>query len=446
MSRAAFIYDEIEGFRKEALRLKIESCAAGFVYPSGSSTRPRYLVRDLKAVPEAAYQDRSATRAVLTPDYCMQMANEARQRGAGVFLGHTHVGAEPLDGFSDVDDDGERLLLEYFGRRVPERSHLAGLVTSIGIRCRYLGQQKELPTERIGSAVVREAEAAGGLGADLYDRQIRAFGEDGQRQLQQCSIAIVGLGGTGSIVAQELAHLGVCRFTLIDSDRVETTNLNRIIGSNASDVGATKVEVAAHAIQHINSAATAQLLVGDVVRKSIAARLLDVDFIFVCTDSHASRAVVNQIAYQHLIPCIDMGVAIHTKDHAITHVVGRVQMLSAGLPCLVCGNWIDASQVRLEMMTDTQRAQDPYFVGVGVPQPAVVSLNGTVASLAVTMALSALTGFPADARLLVYDAVRGTVRPTVASRNLNCIVCSAAGSLARGNLWPLPTRADESNV
>src|SRR6185312_13140472 len=159
-----------------------------------------------------------------------------------------------------------------------------------------------------------------------------------------------------------------------------------------------------------------------------------------CTDSHASRAVVGQVAYQHLVPTIDMGVSITVGSAGVEHVNGRVQMLAPGLTCLSCTRALDGEQIRREMMTPDQRAADPYVQGVHEPQPAVISLNSTMASLAVTMFLGAVTPVPAQARFQLYDGVRGTVRPTSARRAPNCIVCSPKGALAKAGSWPLPTR------
>lgn len=115
-------------------------------------------------------------------------------------------------------------------------------------------------------------------------------------------------------------------------------------------------------------------------------------------------------------------------------------MLSPGLPCLVCTDKINADQVRCEMMTPEQRARDPYIVGASVPQPAVISLNSTMSSAAVTMFLAAVTGFPSDARMVIYDGVRGSLRPAAMEPRPNCIACSSSGALARGTSWTLPVR------
>jgi len=172
----------------------------------------------------------------------------------------------------------------------------------------------------------------------------------------------------------------------------------------------------------------------------VARRLADVDFFFCCTDSHGSRAVLSQLAYQYLVPCIDTGVSITVQQGRISHITGRVQMLAPGLSCLTCAGLLDADAVRRDLMTDYERQADPYFIGAHEPQPAVISLNGTVVSLAVTMFLAAVTDGPAEARYQLYNGITGMVRAVMNTPDPTCIVCSPNGALARGDEWPLPAR------
>jgi molybdopterin/thiamine biosynthesis adenylyltransferase len=275
-----------------------------------------------------------------------------------------------------------------------------------------------------------------------HDRQLRAFGADGQASISRLNVGVVGLGGTGSFVAQQLAHLGVARFILIDDDVVEISNLNRLIGARPDDVGQQKVTIAERNIKTIQPNASAVKVFGSVLNTSVAKALLDADIFFCCTDSHGSRAVLNQLAYQYYIPCIDMGVSIGTKAGTVTHITGRVQMLSPGLGCLTCGGTLDPDAVRRDLMTDAQRQADPYFIGQSQPAPAVVSINGTVASLAVTMFLGAVTNIPANARYQVYNAITGNIRSVESISDPSCIVCSRRGALGQGNSWPLPARQE----
>jgi hypothetical protein len=201
-----------------------------------------------------------------------------------------------------------------------------------------------------------------------------------------------------------------------------------------------KVEVAAEHAQQIQRNAEVELTVGDVADHSVSRQLLTCDVIFCCTDSHGSRAVLNQIAYQYFIPTFDLGVHVAAVNNEVQSMTGRVQMLAPGLPCLVCHNLLDPEQVRQDLMTESQRMADQYVVGAYVPQPAVMSLNGTVASMGVTMMLSAIAGLPVDTRHQIVLFHRGTVRSISSEPEPNCVVCSPRGAFGRGDVYPLPGR------
>jgi hypothetical protein len=55
---------------------------------------------------------------------------------------------------------------------------------------------------------------------------------------------------------------------------------------------------------------------------SAAVRLLDRDVVFLCTDEHWGRSVVNEVAYQYMIPVINMGAAIKAQDGTIAGATG----------------------------------------------------------------------------------------------------------------------------
>jgi len=93
-------------------------------------------------------------------------------------------------------------------------------------------------------------------------------------------------------------------------------------------------------------------------------------------------------------------------------------------------------------MTAFERQADPYIQGAQEPAPSVMSLNGTVSSLAVTMLLAVVCRIPVPARHLLYNALTSTLRAARAVPNEKCFVCSPAGSFARGDGWPLLGRQD----
>ncbi|MBY3129804.1 MULTISPECIES: HesA/MoeB/ThiF family protein [Rhizobium] len=439
MSGIRFPSDLAEELRSYLFEdLTVETCAVA--YANGVDGTGAWVVTSVAKVPEWGYERRTAVSAVLTGRYLVEIANTARLGRLSVVIIHTHPWAKGYPDFSIVDDEGETELLEYFGRRVPNSRHLAMVVGPEGCCARLLGAKTKIPVWEAGDRLFLWSPSGDARPEQRHDRQIRAFGELGQRIIAGLRIGVIGAGGTGSLVIQQLAHLGAKNFTIIDPDVVERTNLNRLVGASFADLEVPKVFVARNLIHGIDPDAQVEALQRDVIEEDVAAMLKSLDFVFLCTDSHASRAVVNQIAYQYLVPAIDMGVSITVKDGQISHLTGRTQMLSAGLPCLVCTQALDGEQIRQELMTPEQRAADPYVIGAHEPQPAVISLNSTVASLAITMFLGAVTPAPAGARLQLYDGIRGTVRPTVARQVPNCLACSPSGALAKGDRRTLPVR------
>ena len=242
------------------------------------------------------------------------------------------------------------------------------------------------------------------------------------------------------MAAEQLAHLGVRHFILVDPDRIETTNLNRVVGATKNDINRPKVKVIADHIAKIAPEASIKLIQGDVTRTCVAKELISADFLFSCTDSHGSRAVIQQIAYQYLIPTIDVGSILTAANGQVTGIYGRVQTLAPGLPCFTCCGLIDPEEVRQDMMNEEERRLDPYIQGAREPAPAVISINSTVTSLAVTMFMSIVVGVPSEGRHVLYNAKNPSLRPVTANRNPACYICSPNGVLGRGDMQVLFTR------
>jgi molybdopterin/thiamine biosynthesis adenylyltransferase len=441
MSRLAFTKGSLSALRTSLLKHARETCAIlhgrGFELDGRLA---RVVVRESSHPEPSDYSIRTATHVQLRPEYVAEAVQRARKNSESVVFVHTHPFA--LNQFSAVDDAGEAELAAFLKQRVPNQRHVSLLLTPQKSIARELGGKQMLRVVGVGERINWGDVAPPEQALGLYDRQVRVFGAEGQHILRSIRVGIVGLGGTGSVVLQELSHLGVRDFLLIDPDVVEETNLNRLVGARQADVGEPKVTVAERWARELNADSSITAKQESVLKESVARQLADTDFVFCCTDSHGSRAVLNQVAYQYLVPMIDMGVVIGSEKGAVTTIGGRVQMMAPGLACMICGKLLDPDQVRRDMMTEFERRADPYFLGSPQPAPAVISLNATVSSLAVTMFLSAVAGIPSEARLLNYNGISGAVRPAACSQHPSCIVCSTRGALARADEWPLPARQE----
>jgi hypothetical protein len=384
------------------------------------------------------YELRTGIAARLLPELVATIAQRVRKTGESIVFAHSHP--FPLNQFSETDDLGESALAQFFMERTPELCHAAILVTPEVTLARQLGTNLQLQVIGVGESVVFGSVPETGQPQERFDRQVRMFGLDGQRRLGRLRIGIVGLGGTGSVVLEQLMHLGVRSFCLIDPDLVDVSNLNRLVGATEADLGKPKVDVASASVHRIDAAARVDAFQESVLMAKVAARLLDTDFAFCCTDSQGSRSVLNQLAYQYLIPMIDLGVSIVVGKEGITHLAGRTNMLAPGLGCFICGNLLDPEAVRVDLLTEFERSADPYVIGAREPAPAVISLNSTVASMAVTMFMGAVLGLPGKARFINYNGITGAARPAAISPHATCVVCSPKGAVARSNEWPMPGR------
>jgi molybdopterin/thiamine biosynthesis adenylyltransferase len=403
----------------------------------------RFIVNHVEFPRDDQYTYRGELKAELTPTYIAHVSKKAaRQNWSLIFL-HSHPGTSPPQ-FSPIDDHGEQRLKAFLSVRMPGMTHGSVVASLGGWRGRELGTHSLARIVSVGSRIqtLFEPSEASDPTSLRFDRQVRALGAAGQRHLASLTVAVVGLGGTGSVTVEQLAYLGVRKFVLIDPDRIEMTNLNRVVGSKAGDVGRLKTDVAAELISSIAPDSQVYPVQGDVTRTAHARALLVADFIFSCTDSHGSRAVLQQVAYQYLIPCIDVGSVITAREGHVQGIHGRIQALAPGYPCFTCCSLLDPEEVRRDMMTAEERRRDPYIEGAYEPAPAVISINSTVTSLGMTMFLAMMVGIPSESRHILYNARSPSLKSVSYSRNPNCYICSPRGVLARGDTQLLFTRDD----
>lgn len=268
-----------------------------------------------------------------------------------------------------------------------------------------------------------------------YSRQEALFGAEGQARLAGTSVAILGLGGLGSHVAQQLAYLGIRSFLLIDGDAVSPSNLNRVMGASERDVASPKVEVARAMVETIqpDSQVTtdARRLVGT---ESQPHDFPDVDAVFGCVDDDTPRLDLVRLCSAYALTYIDLASDVATGGE----FGGRVVFAKDGERCLSCLGELDQHVLARAQMTEEQRAADDRIYGVerdalSGTGPSVVSVNGVVASLAVTEFLMWVTGLREPFGYLNYRADRGTVGTRADPDRRYCHYCMTLwGSGASG--------------
>ena len=381
----------------------------------------------------------------LTPTFIHREILQCRDSSLAYLAVHNH-GSDRRVEFSTVDleshERGYPALLD-IGRGVPvgalvygRRSVAADVWLPDGTR-RALGTYRIVGHDitRLYSKPCRERES----GAE-HDRQMRMFGAAGQHILCASKVAVVGLGGVGSLVAEYLARLGVGNLLLIDPDAIETSNLSRVVGATRTDVetGQLKTQIAVRHVREMTTGAELQPIASDVARQSVAQLLRDCDFIFLAADSMRARLVVNALAHQYLVPAIQMGAKIRRGHRGeLEDAMSAVRHVRPGAGCLWCNGLIDPTQLAIEAKSDSERKEQAY--GVQEPNPSVITLNAVAAAHAVNDFLFDFLGLRNGNVEAVYQHFhfhRGKAQRVMPRRDPECREC--VHRLAMGDALELP--------
>ncbi len=251
--------------------------------------------------------------------------------------------------------------------------------------------------------------------SERYSRNEGLFGVDGQQTIANTAAAIAGLGGLGSHVAQQLAYLGTRRFALIDHDHVTESSMNRVVTADDVDVATAtlKVETARRRILAINPSAEVFTVPARLDDPDAFAALADTHVVFGCVDNDFARVQLTRMCSSLALPLFDVATDVDTTTTPVMFG-GRV-VCCTGSGCLVCLDILDQDELARASMSADQADAHQRIYGVRRAAlhgsgPMVVSINGTVASLAVTEFIAHLTGLRPVNRHLSYYGDRTQIR------------------------------------
>ncbi|MDF7647912.1 molybdopterin-synthase adenylyltransferase MoeB [Pantoea sp. Acro-805] len=236
-----------------------------------------------------------------------------------------------------------------------------------------------------------------------YNRQIvlRGFDFDGQEKLKASRVLVVGLGGLGCAAAPYLASAGVGHLTLLDFDTVSLSNLQRQILHSDATIGQPKVESAHQQLTAINPHCQLEAMNAQLDDAQLSALIARHDAVVDCTDNVSSREQVNRLCFQHKVPLIS-GAAIRMEGQL------SVFTWQQGEPCYRCISRLFGEQTL-------------SCVEAGVLAP-LVGVMGSMQALETIKVLTAW-GQPANARLLMYDAMSAEFRSLKVAQDPHCEVC-----------------------
>lgn len=454
----SFTRNQFDYLKNHLLRGENADEEAAFLICEISESREKInlLVRDVVIVPDDVLLSKGKAGLTINPDFMSRVIKRGRLENLSVVLTHSHPFSRNKVHFSGIDDYGEKILFPKIQSRVPKQHHAAMVFGQSGLDARIWlrGQLRSecidqvkvignhidvyLPTSCQQTSTMKPE--------NIYDRQVLAFKEEGQKKIQQTKVGIVGLGGIGSQVFQQLAHLGVRELILVDPDQIEESNHNRVVGATWEDIKLKrpKIKIMERLGKGINPKIELHGIQGDICNKSVSKQLKDADVIFGCTDNMASRMVLTKIAPQYLIPVIDLGIDIQPfKNGKIRKIGGHVIILYPDGPCLNCLGFIDHEQLNYETSRYNGNIRNPYIQGDNENAPSVISFNGVLASLAVSNFIYLVTGCfdaPKMRTYHIFDGVKRIIKRINMMPVRDCNLCS--GVRALGDNIELPSFLD----
>jgi len=234
---------------------------------------------------------------------------------------------------------------------------------------------------------------------NTFRRTITVWGEQNHKHLARIRVGIVGLGSVGSIVAETLARMGIERIVLMDFDEVQDHNLDRLLGATPLDIGHGKTYVAERQLRKSATAAYFEIRnVPHAITENEGYRnALDCDVLFSCVDRPWPRAVLNHLAYNHLIPVIDGGIKVRLNPVTLQFEGADWQLQTVGpdRACLRCLKAYSPSDVSTEQ---EGLLDDPsYLAGLPVDHTFkrnenIFPFSANLASLEVMQFVEMVTG------------------------------------------------------
>lgn len=370
--------------------------------------RHRLVVREIYEFPYESCLVRSASQVTWRPDLIAPLLERAADERYSVIKIHSHPSG--ATGFSLTDDIGDHRLLPMI-RGWVEADVLHGSV--IMLPCgQMFGRVLHADETVVPVAAINivgdnldfwypntEINSAPGFAASCA----QIFGVGTVERLRRLSVAVIGCSGTGSPVIEQLLRHGVGQLLLVDGDRIEERNVNRILNSTIEDaaLGRYKVDVLADAVRRTGLNTEVKVLRKSLWNRDAVEAVAQCDIVFGCMDTTDGRFLLNTLATYYCLPYIDIGVRLDAVPEGqdkgrIREICGTINYLQPGRSSLMSRGLFTMQQVaeaglhRNDPAAYAQQIKDGYILGVEEHRPAVISVNMLAAALAVNELLARL--------------------------------------------------------
>ena len=350
-SASAFLLEHVNSGRMQ------EDLCFALWHPSTGANRKTAIVFEI--IPPMRGERNLHGNASFEPAYLTRAIRLAIQRGAGVAFMHNHF----TDGWQDMsvpDVVAERDRISPAARATgfplvgltlgTDRSWSARFWTWDGDTFRRHWCEKVRIAGRRFQVTFKDRRI--GERRQLLRRTVDTWGGKCQRDISGLHFGIVGVGSVGCVIAEALARMGIERLTIIDPDRIEAHNLDRLLYASEEDIGRLKVDLVSRSAERSSTAAGFDITSCPlpVQNERAFAAALDCDILFSAVDRPLPKDILNHIAFAHCIPVVSGGVFIDNKsDGTLGQAAWGVTTAGPMFRCLRCDGQYTSSDVVLDI-------------------------------------------------------------------------------------------------
>lgn len=285
--------------------------AAVLVCARVPGSRIRLLVRDVLLVPYESCANRAPDWLTWPGMAIEQGIDLAEADDLALILMHSHPGG--LFAFSEQDDESDRATMPGLFQALGPLHGSAIMTPNGAILARLYGP--DMQPRAIHAVSVAGDDLKWWWGDGAFAQRPLAFTSETRDELSRLCACVIGVSGTGSIVAEQIARLGFGQVQLIDFDKLEFRNLNRILNSTlaATQSKQFKVLAFAEAIALHRGEGVAVPLAASINSREAVLLASQADVLFCCVDTLEARHIADLMSSAFLLPMFDVGVAIPTR-------------------------------------------------------------------------------------------------------------------------------------
>ena len=232
-------------------------------------------------------------------------------------------------------------------------------------------------------------------------------------------IGIIGIGGGGSHLIQQLAHIGFENFVVCDPDIIEKSNLTRHVLARAEDVKAkkSKVDLAKEKVLSLNPGASIRLVKSKWQDGAGSGSFDNCDILICAMDSIDERDQVERFSRELKIPYLDIGMYIKKTSDDFFYIFGQVIMTFPGKPCLRCLDFLREETLDLEA----------GHYGDAGNRPQVIWPNGVLASTAIGVLMDYFFNWSGNNLEYVYLQYNGNEHTITGNEHAKHLVEASSG-------------------